>query len=164
MAAVLLFARGMDLLSTWVATPRLVLEGNPIARLMGWRVGGLVNLVLCATFAFWYLTAIIISTTSLLVAARNFQNAWLMRTLGEEGYREWFLDKMQQTSLPIYFLCLLGQTLLTALIGTALVIFSTTNHSILTVPFSIGLGIIGYAITVLFYTLLSLWRLRRSQA
>ena len=164
MLAVLLFARGMDFLSTWVATPRLLLEGNPVAKLMGWKVGGLVNLVLCATFAFWYLTAIIISTTSLLVAARNFQNAWLMRTLGEEGYREWFLDKMQQTSLPVYFLCLLGQTLLTALIGVALVIFSTTNNSILTVPFSIGLGIIGYAITVLFYTLLSLWRLRRSQA
>ena len=30
---VLLFwARGMDFFSTWVATPNLVLEGNPIAR------------------------------------------------------------------------------------------------------------------------------------
>ena len=33
--ALLLFARGMDFLSTWVATPHLVLEGNPIAKWLG---------------------------------------------------------------------------------------------------------------------------------
>ena len=29
----------MDFLSTWVATPNLVLEGNPIAKKLGWRWG-----------------------------------------------------------------------------------------------------------------------------
>ena len=32
-------ARGMDFLSTWVATPNLVLEGNPIAKKLGWKMG-----------------------------------------------------------------------------------------------------------------------------
>jgi hypothetical protein len=31
----LFVSRGMDFLSTWVATPNLVLEGNPIAKRLG---------------------------------------------------------------------------------------------------------------------------------
>ncbi len=82
--ALLLVSRGMDVLSTWVATPNLVLEGNPIAKKLGWRWGLPINFALCLTLAFWPLPAIVISTTSVLVAARNFQSAWLMRSLGEE--------------------------------------------------------------------------------
>jgi hypothetical protein len=40
----LLVARGMDFLSTWIATPNLVLEGNPIAKRLGWKWGIPVNL------------------------------------------------------------------------------------------------------------------------
>lgn len=32
----LFVSRGMDFLSTWVATPNMVLEGNPIAKKLGW--------------------------------------------------------------------------------------------------------------------------------
>ena len=79
---VLLFvARGMDFLSTWIATPNMVLEGNPMAKKLGWKWGIPLNLALCFGFAFWPLPAIVISTTSVLVAARNFQSAWLMRSL-----------------------------------------------------------------------------------
>src|SRR5580765_8275957 len=82
----LLFARGTDFLSTWIATPNLILEANPIARKLRWRWGIPVNIGLCLAFARWPLTAIIISTTSVLVAARNFQHAWLMRSHGENNY------------------------------------------------------------------------------
>jgi hypothetical protein len=44
---VLLLARGMDFLSTWVATPHLVLEANPIAKRLGWKWGIPVNLAVC---------------------------------------------------------------------------------------------------------------------
>jgi len=37
MLAALVLGRGLDILSTWVATPNLLLEGNPIAKLLGWR-------------------------------------------------------------------------------------------------------------------------------
>ncbi len=36
--AFLLFARAKDFLSTWIATPNLLLEANPIARRLGWIV------------------------------------------------------------------------------------------------------------------------------
>ena len=83
MLGILMLARSLDFLSTWIATPNLVLEANPIARKLGWKWGVVVNGILCGAFAFWPLPAVVISTTSVLVAARNFQSAWLMRTLGE---------------------------------------------------------------------------------
>lgn len=157
MLALLVFARGMDFFSTWVATPHLLLEGNPLARRMGWRIGGIVNAILCVTFAFWPLTAIIIVTAGLLVAAHNFRSAWLMRSMGEEAYRYWFMEQMTHTRVPFYFACLLGETGLTGLVGAALMWFSDVES----VPFDIGVGIVAYALIVLFYTTLSLWRLRQ---
>jgi len=157
MFVLLLLGRGMDFLSTWVATPNLVLEGNPLARKMGWKMGGLVNLVLCFAFAFWPLTAIIIITAGLLVAAHNFHAAWLMRSMGEEAYRDWFADRITRVKFSLYLTCLLGETVLTGLVGVALICFSPMDS----IAFAIGLGILAYAAIVLFYTSLSLWRLRR---
>jgi hypothetical protein len=153
----LLFARGMDFLSTWVATPGLVLEGNPLARKLGWKWGGLANLALCFGFAFWPPTAIIVATAGVLVAAHNFHSAWLMRSMGEAAYRDWFLARMAQTPRSLYFACLCGETFLTAMPGLALILFCDEAS----VPFAIGYGIVGYSAIVLFYTSLSLWRLRR---
>lgn len=155
---VLLVGRGMDFLSTWVATPNLVLEGNPIAKKLGWFWGTLLNLAVCIILSFWPVSAIAVSTTSVLVAARNFQSAWLMRSLGEEVYRDWHVARIQETRITLYLFCLAGNTLLTAAVGGTLILFSGQ----LLVPFAIGLGLIAYAVAVAFYTLLAVWRLRRS--
>jgi hypothetical protein len=155
----LLLCRGMDILSTWVATPNLVLEGNPLARMLGWRWGIPLNVVLSFALAFWPLPAIVISTTSVLVAARNFQSAWLMRSLGEEVYRDWHIARIQETRITLYLFCLAGNTLLTAGVGDAVIYFS----NLVLVPFAIGVGIVGYAGAVVFYTLLAIWRLRRRE-
>lgn len=155
----LVFGRGMDFLSTWVATPGLVLEANPIARRLGWRMGTVVNLAVSGICACWPLPALIVTTTSVLVAARNFQSAWLMRTMGEERYRCWFVDRVAETPLLLYVSCVLAQTLLTGAVGAALLYFSGNWL----VPLAIGMGIITYAVAVTFYTLLSVWRLRRSR-
>ena len=156
----LLVARGMDFLSTWIATPNMVLEGNPIAKRLGWRWGILVNLALCLGFSLWEMPAIVISTTSFLVAARNFQSAWIMRSLGEAHYRDWHIERIQETSAGLYLFCLFGQTVLTAAVGLAVLYFTgwEGNPALL----AIGLGIVAYAAAVTFYTLLGTWRLRRS--
>lgn len=156
--ALLVFARGMDFLSTWIATPNLVLEANPLARKLGWKGGLIVNAILCVAFARWPLPAIVIVTTSLLVAARNFQSAWLMRSLGETQYRFWMAERLAETRLSLYFFCLFAQTMLVALLGTGLILFSEPTL----VPTAIGFGLVTYAVAVTFYTLLSLWRIRRS--
>lgn len=155
----LVVARGMDFLSTWVATPNMVLEGNPIAKKLGWRWGIPLNVALCIGFAFWPLPAIVISTTSVLVAARNFQSAWLMRSLGEHIYRDWHVERVQETSVTLYLFCLFAQTALTAGVGAAVIFFSWDREPVV---LAIGLGIIAYAIAVAFYTLLGIVRLRRA--
>jgi len=157
MLALLFFSRGMDFLSTWTATPTLALEGNPLAKKMGWKLGGIVNVALCFVFALWPLTAIIMITSGLLVAAHNFHSAWLMRSMGEEEYRRWFVERLARTPLPFYFACLVGETVLTGLVGGGVVCFSPLES----IPFAIGLGIVMYAVIVIFYTTLALVRMRR---
>ena len=155
--ALLVFARSMDFLSTWIATPNLVLEGNPIAQKLGWKWGVLLNIVVVILLAQWALSAIVIATASVMDAARNFQSAWLMRSLGEEMYRNWHVDRIRETPLGLYVFCLAGNTLLTAGVGGALMYFAGMHL----VPLAIGMGVISYAVAVAFYTLLSVWRLRR---
>jgi len=157
----MLFARGMDFLSTWVATPNLVLEANPLARKLGWTWGLVVNLVLCMLFAFWPLPAIIIATTSVLVAARNFQLAWLMRSHGEENYRDWFVERLEETPPGLFVFCLLAQTSLTAAVGGVLM-YVTRDAREWLVPFGIGMGIVAYAAAVTVFTLIAVWRNRRA--
>jgi hypothetical protein len=156
LSALLFFARGMDILSTWIATPNLILEANPIAKKLGWKWGIALNMVMCLVFAIWPLPAIVIITTSMLVAARNLQSAWIMRTLGEHQYRSWMTDCLDQTPFSLYLFCLLGQTVMLGALGGALMYFSGRL-----VPFAIGMGFITYAVAITGYTLLSVWRLRR---
>ena len=158
MLALLAFSRGMDFLSTWIATPNLVLEGNPLAKKLGWQWGLLLNIVLVGVLAMWPLSAIVVATASVLVAARNFQSAWLMHSLGEEIYRQWHVERVQETRITVYLLCLAGNTLLTAGVGAALIYFSNLRLA----PFAIGMGMVAYAAAVAFYTLLAIWRIRRA--
>jgi len=158
----LIVARGMDFLSTWVATPNMVLEGNPLAKKLGWKWGIPLNFALCFGFAFWPLPAIVISTTSVLVAARNFQSAWLMRSLGEQLYRDWHVERVQETSITLYLFCLFGQTILTAGVGAGVILATNRHHRDEPVALAIGLGIIAYALAVAFYTLLGIVRMRRA--
>ena len=154
----LVFARGMDFLSTWIATPNLVLEGNPLAKKLGWKWGLALNVVLCVALAAWPLSAIVVATASVLVAARNFQSAWLMHSLGEEIYRQWHVERVRETRITVYLLCLAGNTLLTAGVGAALIYFSHLRLA----PFAIGMGMVAYAVAVAFYTLLAIWRIRHA--
>ena len=157
MLTILAVSRGADFLSTWVATPHLVLEGNPIAKWLGWKWGAVVNVALVATLSMWPLSAIVVSTASVLVAARNFQSAWLMRSMGEDAYRDWYVERVRATRLSLYLVCLAGNTVLTAGVGGALIYFAWQP-----VAQAIGIGIVGYAVAVVFYTLLSVWRTRRT--
>jgi hypothetical protein len=158
MLGLLVFGRGMDFLSTWTATPNLALEGNPIAKKLGWKWGLSLNAVVVVVLAMWPLSALVITTASVLVAARNFQSAWLMRSLGENAYREWHVQRIRETPVTLHLFCLAGNTLLIALVGAALIGFSRMRL----VPFGIGMGMVAYAIAVAFYSLLALWRIHRA--
>lgn len=152
-ALVLAFARGMDFLSTWIATPNLILEANPLARRLGWKWSGLLNIAMCLGFATIPLAAIVISTSSILVAARNFQSACLIRAMGEFDYGGWYLERVASLPLRLHLLCLAGQSLLFIVVGIALMLFTSEL-----IPFGVGLGMIAYGLAVIFFTVASRWR------
>jgi hypothetical protein len=158
MLALLVFARGVDFLSTWIATPNLMLEGNPLAKKLGWRWGLLLNGVMVLALALWPLSAIVVATASVLVAARNFQSAWLMHSLGEDAYRAWHVERIRETRVTLYLFCLAGNTLLIAGVGAVLIYFSDLRL----VPFAVGMGMVAYAIAVALYTLLAIGRIHRA--
>jgi hypothetical protein len=158
MLGVLALGRGMDMLSTRIATPRMTLEANPIARFLGWRWGLVVNVALCLVMAASPLPAILIATNSLLIASRNFQSAWLMRTMGEARYRCFIAEQLAQTPWGLFVFCVAGQASLVALIGAALIFYSGG----LLVPFAVGAGMITYGVAVTIYTLMAGWWRRRA--
>lgn len=152
----LILARGLDFLSTYIATPKLKLEANPIAAWLGWKWGMVVNLVLCIGMATFVIPAVMLITTSVLVAARNLEHAWLMRSMGELNYQMFMSERLHETSLGLVLGCYWGNGGLHFILGLALVLIS--RHIVV---LSIGFGIIGFATAVIIFTTLSLWRSRR---
>ena len=80
-----------------------------------------------------------------------------MRTVGELTYRQWIAERLQETRPALYLGCLFAQVSLYVLIGGALIVFGRSW-----VAFGIGVGIVAYALAILIFTLLSVWRLRRN--
>lgn len=158
--ALLVVARGMDLFSTWVATPTLALEANPVARTLGWRWGVLVNLVVVVGLAMLPLAAVTVITMSLLVAARNLQSAWLMRSLGEYAYRAWIADRYHESQRSVFLLCLVLNASCFSAVGVGLLIFSRGQL----VPLGVGMGLVTYAVAVALFTGLSMRRAARIEA
>ena len=74
-----------------------------------------------------------------------------MRLLGETGYRLWIAEKLRQSNFGFYLFCLLAQAGLNALVGAVVICYSRHDF----IPLAIGFGIVTYAVTVVFYTLLS---------
>jgi hypothetical protein len=155
--ALLWFAGGMDLLSTWVASPRLELEANPLLRRLGWRFGVAAKILLGPALAFWPFPAVIVITTTVMVAARNFHSAWLSRSMGEARYRCWMTERVAGTHFGLYLFCLFGETSLVALIGAAVAFFGQEHWASL----GLGFGLMTYSLAVVVYSLPFAWRLRR---
>lgn len=153
---VLVFARSCDLASTWLATPHLQLEANPISAWLGWRRGIILNIVLCLLLARHVVPGVMLTTTSVLVAARNLENAWLMRSMGESAYQSWMALQLHRTHASLVLGCYWGNGLLYFLLGLAIIFFSPN-----VIALSIGFGVLGYAFAVVTFTSLSIWRSKR---
>ncbi|MCZ6598439.1 MAG: hypothetical protein O7B99_12425 [Planctomycetota bacterium] len=82
---VILIGRIGDIGSTWLVTPRLKLEANPIVRKLRWPFA-FATLALCLV-PYWNTTAALpLAVVFLLVTAQNLSGAWLARALGEDRY------------------------------------------------------------------------------
>ena len=160
LAALILVARLGDIGSTYLATPTMRMESNPLMRFGGWR---LAILTLLACLIPYYsaqlgLTALILS---LLVTASNLSKGWLMRSLGEEHYQVMIATAAARSSLP----AALGFVLVGASsVGLAGVIMLLVSGGSGTWGYWAASGVVLYALATAVYGSLAAVRLFRQVA
>jgi len=120
-----------------------------------------LNVALCAGFARWPLIAIIIGTTSALVARAIFNSPGSCVPTARRIIATGLSNAWMKPRPDFFCSCLFSQTLLTAAIGGVLMYWSGFDQE---VPLGIGTGIVVYAVAVAIYTLIALCRNRRAAA
>ena len=157
-AFLLLLARLGDIGSTYLATPKLTLEANPIVRRFKWPFAWLTVLV---AFLPYYSLAlgIIILVTSLLVCASNFSRLWFMRAMGEVEYHELITNFAAKAHLPSAIVFILMPAVCIATIGLLLLYFypDPNKHW----GFFFAYGLFAYALAIGVWGPLAFLRFRR---
>lgn len=98
--ALLLLTRVGDIWSTWLATPKLRLEGNLVARRLGWKFAFATLLV---SFLPYYSTALAVAALPVFCLAcwSNFCRVWMLRALGEERWAQLITEAASRTARPL---------------------------------------------------------------
>ena len=156
LAALVLIARLGDIGSTYLATPRLVLEANPIARRLGWPFA-LLTLLLALVPYYNVSAGVVVLVPSLLVASRNFGSIWLVRGLGEDRMLALQLEAARRRRFSEAFLCGLAESGFLALAAAVLMALSGRSRG----ASLFGLGILVWAIALLVHRTAHLRRIFR---
>jgi len=85
LCVLLLISRLGDILSTYMVTPSLALEANPIVKKLGWPFAWL-TLVVCFAPYVSIQASLPLLVASLLVSASNSAKIWMARAMGEAEY------------------------------------------------------------------------------
>jgi hypothetical protein len=121
--AVLLISRIGDIATTYIATPNLKLEANPIMRKLRWPFA--LASILIAFIAYYDLgTAIAAAILFLLVCASNASKMWMMRVLGEDEYLNLHSRLVQRSSLAFTLACVWAPSFFFTIIGIVIYAFS----------------------------------------
>lgn len=157
-AVLLLLARLGDIGSTWLATPNLLLESNPVARLLRWPFALATLLVALLPYVLMP-AALLVLTASLLVTASNFGKLWMIRALGEQAYYDFIcrLAARGNPAWPLLFTCCAALAI--AGIGAALLLFYPSENE---AGYWFAAGFIAYAAVTVVWGGIGYWRLRRN--
>jgi len=98
-ACATLISRLGDIGTTFLVSPRLSVEANPVARRLGWRFT-FATLALALVPYYSIPGGIVVFTASFLAAASNASEAMLSRYMGEEKYAALHRDAIQK--MPIF--------------------------------------------------------------
>jgi hypothetical protein len=160
--AILVFiSRLGDVGTTYLATPNLKLEANPLVRKLRWPFA-LFGFVLCLVPYYSTALAVVIIVVSLLVSASNGQRLWLLRTIGEDRYYDLLLSAASKAEMPSALaMLLLPGFFMTVLGGLILLFYPDPNFDW---GFYVAMGVFLYAFVLLLYGPLSFFRLRRQSA
>ena len=160
LCGLLLLSRIGDIGTTYLVTPNLMLEANPIVRKLGWpfaflTLGACLLPYVDVSFA---VTALILF---LFVSASNAGKIWIVRTMGETAYAALLLDLARRSRLSHALLGVAATAFFVALAGGTMVLFYPSDEAW---GFWLGLGVLLYALAVWFYGTLATVRLFRRAA
>jgi hypothetical protein len=160
LCALLLFARIGDVGTTFLITPSLKLEANPIIRKLGWRFA-LLTLAACALPYLSLPVAVIVLIGSLFVSASNAGKIWIVRAIGEHAYAALLVDAARKSKLSHALIGVAASSFFIALAGATILLFypAPANWG-----FWLGFGVVSYAVAVWFHGTLWMIRLFRRAA
>jgi hypothetical protein len=156
LCALILIARIGDIGTTYLVTPTMALEANPLMRRLGWRFA-LLTMAVCAVPYVSVDAGLMILVPSLLVSASNASKIWAARTMGERQYGAMLVglaarSRLRQALAPVFastfFIFLLG--------AVVIVLYPDPNGG---PAFWMGAGIVTYGIALALHSTLALVRL-----
>jgi hypothetical protein len=158
LCALLLIARIGDILSTYLVTPKLLLETNPIVRQLRWPYAILTS-GLCIVPYFNEPIAVALIVGSLLVTASNARQIWFVRAFGEEAFAALRLELAKRTRMSHALAGTFASSVFIGLLGLTILLFYSDPAD--DWGFWIGFGALAEALVVGFYQSLSILRLFR---
>jgi hypothetical protein len=158
LCAPIFLSRLGDIGSTYLITPKLKLEANPIMRKLGWWFA-VATIFACLVPYYSTSLAIIVLVPSLMVSAANASKIWFARTYGEADYHELLLRTATRSRLSHALAPTIAAATFMALIGMVLLLLSpdpTRDWG-----YWFAMGFLAYAFIVGFYGSLFFVRLFR---
>ena len=137
-----------DVLSTYLVTPKLTLEANPIVKKLGWRFA-IFSIVVCIIPYFNTTAGIIVLVPSLLVSSTNISKIWFIKSMGEAEYANMLLRLVQKSKLSRAIIGVLVSSALMFLLGFVLWFLSPDPEK--DWGYWFGLGIICYSFVIALY-------------
>ena len=155
LCALLLVARVGDVATTYLVTPTLALEANPLVRWLGWRFA-LLTIAVCALPYVSLEIAVAVLMTSLLVSASNAGKVWIARTMGEAAFEQFLIEMAHRSKMSQALMSVLASGGFIILAGAVVLMFYGSPSS--DWGFWLGLGIVTYGIALSLHG--SLWTVR----
>jgi len=153
---VLLIGRLGDILSTWLVTPDLRLEANPIVRRLGWKFLWATVLIAFAPYVSREV-AVMLCPIFLFVSASNMSKVWAVRASGEQVAESRMAAMARNVPLSVTLLLQVAVAFFFCLAGGLLIFVSGLNAW----GAWFGAGICVYGVIVATYGALYHARLRR---
>src|SRR5262249_52451395 len=144
----ILVSRLGDIGSTYLATPKLKLEANPIVRKLGWWFA-VTTVLVCLIPYYSTGMGIIVLIPSLMVSAANTSKIWFARAYGESEYQELLLQLARKTRLSSALIPVFVAASFITVIGLVLLLLSPDPSR--DWGWWFGFGFLAYSFAVGFY-------------
>jgi hypothetical protein len=139
----ILGARLADIVSTYLATPSLKLESNPLVKRVGWSLP-LMSVIVCV-IPYWTVGAgIVVLVVSLWVSADNIARLWFIHALGESAYQDMVQRALDRGSPMELLLTMYAKTICIMVMGSILCVLTYASPEP-PLSFWFGVGILSYA-------------------